>query len=169
SLASKSAAITARASPQDRNAAPASASCANRSTKNRRAPRPGGNAAASRNAVNDIPPWQWGLDGPAGRRAARSAKGTIACIRPIARSADKDFSLLGPGTAYAYASKRNINPYAALARSTTAMTSGFSSHTRPSGRGGRRRTGLVAAGNAGANAGFFALRTRYSSRMDRNF
>jgi len=39
-FANKSAAMIARLSPHDRSAAPASASCWKRSTKNRRAPRP---------------------------------------------------------------------------------------------------------------------------------
>src|SRR5438445_8572778 len=72
-FANRSAAASARASPHERNSAPTSANCASRSTKNRRAPRPGGKAAGLRREINDTPPLQWGFDGPAGRRAARSA------------------------------------------------------------------------------------------------
>jgi len=39
------------------------------------------------------------FDGPAGNRAARSASGMTACMRPIARSTARDFSALGPRTA----------------------------------------------------------------------
>jgi hypothetical protein len=50
--------------------------------------------------MNDMPALQFGFEGPAGRRAARSASGIIACIRPIARSTTSDFSLDGPRSAY---------------------------------------------------------------------
>ena len=71
--------------------APASSS-RSRSRKNLPALTPGGSGAASRSAVNDMPPLQPGFDGPAGRRAARSASGVMARIRP---SAEVDAQRLG--------------------------------------------------------------------------
>ena len=57
---------------------------------------PGGNGAASRSAVNDMPALQSGFDGPAGSRAARSASCVIARIRPSARSTHSAFCGMRP-------------------------------------------------------------------------
>src|SRR5437773_496811 len=73
SEASWSAAATARASPLARSGAAPSANWAKRSTNTRRAAGPGGSAAESRSVMNDTPALHCGFDGPAGRRAARSA------------------------------------------------------------------------------------------------
>ena len=99
SEASCRAAATARASPPAASGAAPSASCSMRSTNTRRAAGPGGSAAESRSVMNETPALHCGLDGPAGSRAARSASGMTACMRPIARSTARDFSALGPRTA----------------------------------------------------------------------
>src|SRR5689334_24207631 len=65
---------TARASPLSARWAAAPASSPSRSMKYRFALSPGNIGAASRNVVNDIPALQAGLDGPAGKRAARSPR-----------------------------------------------------------------------------------------------
>ena len=147
------AAACARASPAAASSAPASASCAKRSTNSRRAARPGRQRA--RIAQRD--------EGHAGvavrvRRPRRQARGALGERQHRAHQADRqvhDQGLLGarPAQRVGVGEQPQHQPVAAFARSTVATAVGFSSHTRPSGRGGRRSTGLVAAGNAGAKCG----------------
>ncbi|HEX2670069.1 MAG TPA: hypothetical protein VHM25_04315, partial [Polyangiaceae bacterium] len=69
-----------------------------RSEKKRWALAPSGKLAAFCSAVKDIPALQSGFDGPAGKRAARSARGTTACMRASASSTARAFSGSGRGT-----------------------------------------------------------------------
>jgi len=59
--------------------------------------------------VNDIPALHPGFEGPAGKRAARSASSVAACINPIARSTHNPFCGIGRFNVYEYASNRSIN------------------------------------------------------------
>ena len=124
-----------------------------------------GNGAESRSAVNDMPALQSGFDGPAGKRAARSPSSVTLRISVTPRSTTSAFSGFGPTIEYECATRRSIRAYAALARSTTAAACALSIQTRPSGRGGRRSTGLCADGYDGVNAGFASRSWRSSCRI----
>src|SRR5689334_7850962 len=85
-------AAMARASSDCAQTAAPAASSPSRSVKYRCALAPGRTGAASRNVVNDIPALQFGFEGSAGKRAARSARCATARINPIARSTTSPFS-----------------------------------------------------------------------------
>ena len=92
-----------------------------------------------------------GAGGQAARRARRAAPRPHQADRQIH---DERLLAARPRHDVGIAEQAQHQPVGRRWRDPPSQAaSGFSSHTRPSGRGGRRSTGFVAAGNAGWKAG----------------